>query len=70
MVDGSQIGVHALTEAKAGSDPLHMKSLAKQVDSGYRLTGKKQFVGLAAMVAMVLTFAFMNPARKRGASLQ
>ena len=65
MVDGSQIGVHAMTEAEAGSDALNMKSIAKRVDNGYRLTGKKQFVGLAPVADTILTFAVTNPARKK-----
>lgn len=65
MVDGSQIGVHAMTEAEAGSDALNMKSIARKVDKGYRLTGRKQFVGLAPVADTILTFVVTNPARKK-----
>ena len=39
MARGERIGCFGLTEPDAGSDPGRMRSRARRVDGGYRLTG-------------------------------
>lgn len=44
LASGEYIGCFGLTEPDAGSDPGSMKSRAKKVDGGYRLTGTKMWI--------------------------
>ncbi|PWK49911.1 acyl-CoA dehydrogenase [Pleionea mediterranea] len=44
LASGEFIGCFGLTEPDAGSDPGSMKSRAKKVDGGYRLTGTKMWI--------------------------
>lgn len=44
LATGEWIGCFGLTEPDAGSDPASMKTRAKKVDGGYRLTGSKMWI--------------------------
>lgn len=44
LATGDLVGCFGLTEPDAGSDPAAMKSRAKKVDGGYRLTGTKMWI--------------------------
>ncbi|GGW82671.1 acyl-CoA dehydrogenase [Alteromonas halophila] len=44
LATGEWIGCFGLTEPDAGSDPAAMKTRAKKVDGGYRLTGSKMWI--------------------------
>ncbi|WP_448212107.1 acyl-CoA dehydrogenase [Colwellia sp. MEBiC06753] len=44
LATGEWIGCFGLTEPDAGSDPAGMKTRAKKVDGGYRLTGSKMWI--------------------------
>lgn len=44
LASGEYIGCFGLTEPDAGSDPAGMKTRAKKVDGGYRLTGSKMWI--------------------------
>ncbi|WP_374764674.1 acyl-CoA dehydrogenase [Yunchengibacter salinarum] len=44
LASGELVGCFGLTEPDAGSDPAGMKSRARQVDGGYRLTGAKMWI--------------------------
>ena len=65
MVDGSMIGVHAMTEAESGSDAFSMQSTASKTDGGYILNGKKIYVGMAPVADCILVFASTDPKRGR-----
>ena len=65
MVDGSLIGAHAMTEADAGSDAFAMKTTAEKTESGYRLNGRKIYVGMAPIANVILVFASTDPSRGR-----
>ena len=44
LATGEYIGCFGLTEPDSGSDPASMKTRAKKVDGGYRLTGSKMWI--------------------------
>lgn len=44
LASGEYIGCFGLTEPDAGSDPAGMKTRAKKVEGGYRLTGSKMWI--------------------------
>lgn len=44
LASGEWIGCFGLTEPDSGSDPASMKTYAKKVDGGYRLTGSKMWI--------------------------
>ncbi|GAA5524533.1 acyl-CoA dehydrogenase [Microbulbifer aestuariivivens] len=44
LATGEWVGCFGLTEPDAGSDPGGMKTRAKKVDGGYRLTGSKMWI--------------------------
>ncbi|MEW9798819.1 acyl-CoA dehydrogenase [Alteromonas sp. CYL-A6] len=44
LATGEWIGCFGLTEPDAGSDPAGMKTRAKKVEGGYRLTGSKMWI--------------------------
>ncbi|WP_416308323.1 acyl-CoA dehydrogenase [Neptunicella sp. SCSIO 80796] len=44
LASGELIGCFGLTEPDSGSDPASMKTRAKKVDGGYRLTGSKMWI--------------------------
>lgn len=44
LATGEYIGCFGLTEPDAGSDPAGMKTRAKKVEGGYRLTGSKMWI--------------------------
>ncbi|WP_414828664.1 acyl-CoA dehydrogenase [Alteromonas sp. H39] len=44
LASGEWIGCFGLTEPDAGSDPAGMKTRAKKVEGGYRLTGSKMWI--------------------------
>lgn len=44
LASGEYIGCFGLTEPDAGSDPASMKTKAKKVEGGYRLTGSKMWI--------------------------
>lgn len=65
MCAGELIGSHAVTEPDAGSDYLAMRTVAKRVDGGYRLTGTKQYITLGPVADMALVFATIDPSKGR-----
>lgn len=44
LATGEWVGCFGLTEPDSGSDPASMKTRAKKVDGGYRLTGNKMWI--------------------------
>ena len=54
MAKGEIIGCFGLTEPDAGSDPGRMKSVAKKVKGGYKITGSKTWITNAPIVGRIL----------------
>lgn len=68
MARGEKIGAFALTEPQAGSDAANLKTKAvKDGDSGYILSGTKQFITSGANGHVMIAFAVTDPtAGKKG----
>jgi alkylation response protein AidB-like acyl-CoA dehydrogenase len=61
LCDGTSIGVHAMTEAGAGSDPFSMRSRAVREGSGWRITGSKTFISNGGEADVIIVFALTDP---------
>jgi len=57
LASGSWIGCFGLTEPDSGSDPASMKTRAKKVDGGYRLTGNKMWITNAPIADVFVVWA-------------
>ncbi|MCX7671798.1 MAG: acyl-CoA dehydrogenase family protein [Anaerolineae bacterium] len=62
MAAGERIGAFALTEAGAGSDPTHLRTIATRAGDGYVLNGAKTWVSNAGMAGVFVVFAATDPA--------
>lgn len=69
LAAGEMIGAFALTEPQAGSDAANLQTRAVPTDTGYELTGTKQFITSGKIAGAVIVFAVTDPsAGKRGIS--
>jgi glutaryl-CoA dehydrogenase len=66
LATGELIGCFALTEPEHGSDPGSMVTLAKKVERGYQLNGKKKWIGLATVADLLIVWAKDEAAIVRG----
>ena len=57
LASGELIGCFGLTEPDAGSDPGGMRTRAKKVDGGYRLTGSKTWISNAPIADVFVIWA-------------
>ena len=57
MAKGKMIGCFGLTEPDAGSDPGSMKTVAKKVDGGYKLSGSKTWITNAPIADIFVIWA-------------
>ena len=57
MAKGKIIGCFGLTEPDAGSDPGSMKTIAKKVDGGYKLSGSKTWITNAPIADIFVIWA-------------
>ncbi len=57
LAKGDLIGCFGLTEPDAGSDPGAMKTVAKQVDGGYRISGSKMWISNAPIADVFVVWA-------------
>jgi glutaryl-CoA dehydrogenase (non-decarboxylating) len=57
LAQGEVIGVLALSEEAAGSDPGSLEATAEPVPGGYVLTGVKRWISMALIADVLLTFA-------------
>src|SRR5205085_3673532 len=57
LCDGGAIGCHTITEPEAGSDAFAMRSVARAVDGGFVLSGRKTFITNAPVADLFLVFA-------------
>lgn len=63
LVRGDRLGCHALTEPESGSDVFALRTTARRVEGGYRLSGGKHLVTLAPVADLALVFASTAPER-------
>ena len=64
LCDGRHIGVHAMTEAEAGSDPFAMRARAIRDGAGWRINGSKTFITNAGEADVIIVFAITDPAAR------
>ncbi|SDF22560.1 acyl-CoA dehydrogenase [Limimaricola pyoseonensis] len=57
LCSGELIGCFGLTEPDAGSDPAGMKTVAKKIDGGYRLSGSKMWISNAPFADVFVVWA-------------
>ncbi|WP_099826376.1 acyl-CoA dehydrogenase [Oceaniglobus indicus] len=57
LCDGSLIGCFGLTEPDAGSDPGGMKTVAKKIDGGYRISGAKMWISNSPFADVFVVWA-------------
>jgi len=61
LIDGSQVGSLAMSEAGAGSDVVSMKLRADRVDGGWRLNGTKFWITNAPYADTLVVYAKTTP---------
>ncbi len=69
MARGEVIGAIAMTEPDAGSDLQGLRTLARPVDGGYRLSGQKTFISNGQTADLIVVVARTGEAGARGLSL-
>ncbi len=57
LVAGIQIGGHAITEPKGGSDPAAMETRATPCDGGYVIDGEKRYITNAPIADLLIVYA-------------
>jgi len=60
LCDGTQVGVHAMSEPDSGSDAFAMRTGATRVAEGWRLTGTKMFISNGPVADVVIVFAMTD----------
>ena len=63
LLRAERIGATALTEPGAGSDFAAIKTRARKVPGGWRLSGEKTWITNAAAAELILTYAQTDPAQ-------
>jgi len=66
MAKGEIIGCFGLTEPDAGSDPGNMRSAAKKVKGGYKITGSKTWITNAPIADLLIIWAKDEDGKLRG----
>ncbi len=70
LATGEYIGCFGLTEPDAGSDPGSMKTRAKTVDGGYKLSGAKMWISNSPIADVFVVWAKNDEAIIRGFVLE
>ena len=65
VLRGERVGGFALTEPEAGSDVASLRTEAKKVDGGYRLSGVKMFISNVGIADHYIVFANASPGEGR-----
>lgn len=69
LATGQAIGSFALTEPQAGSDASNLRTRAVRTNTGYSVSGSKQFISSARIGKATVVFAMTDPDRgKKGMS--
>jgi alkylation response protein AidB-like acyl-CoA dehydrogenase len=61
LTRGALIGAHGVTEERSGSDALSLETTAARADGGYRLNGRKSYIGMAPEADLALVLASTDP---------
>lgn len=61
LSSGEWIGAHGVSEEQSGSDALSLATTAVKTEGGYRLTGRKTFIGMAPEANVALVLANSDP---------
>lgn len=61
LCDGTLVGMHAITEPGAGSDPFAMRTRAEPDGNGWRINGTKTFISNGPVGDVAIVFAVTNP---------
>ena len=61
LVSGELIGAFGITEPEGGSDSYNMNTVARKVDGGYIISGRKAYVTFAPIADFAIVFASTNP---------
>lgn len=70
LATGEWVGCFGLTEPDSGSDPASMKTRAKKVDGGYRLTGNKMWITNSPIADVFIVWAKDDEGEIRGFILE
>jgi glutaryl-CoA dehydrogenase len=70
LATGEYIGCFGLTEPDAGSDPGGMKTRAKSVDGGYKLSGSKMWISNSPIADVFVVWAKNDEGKIRGFVLE
>lgn len=70
LARGELIGCFGLTESDSGSDPGSMRTRARKVEGGYRLTGSKMWISNAPVADLMLVWARDDEDKVRGFLLE
>lgn len=70
LASGELVGCFGLTEPDHGSDPAGMKTRAKRVDGGYRLSGAKMWITNAPIADVFVVWAKNDEGKIRGFVLE
>ena len=70
LATGELVGCFGLTEPDAGSDPASMKTRARKVDGGYRLTGSKTWITNSPIADVFVVWAKTEDGAIRGFVLE
>ncbi len=65
LATGKKLGAFCLTEPQAGSDAAALKTKATKTESGWRLSGTKQFITNGAIADVAIVFAVTDPAKNK-----
>jgi glutaryl-CoA dehydrogenase len=57
LTQGTKLGCFALTEPEFGSNPAGLRSRAKKIGDGYRLTGEKKWIGNGTIADVAVVWA-------------
>ena len=66
LATGELVGCFGLTEPDAGSDPAGMKTRAKRINGGYRLTGSKMWITNSPIADVAVVWAKLEDEGIRG----
>ena len=60
LCDGTLVGIHAMTEPGAGSDPFSIKTRAVREDGCWRISGSKTFISNGPEADVIIVFALTD----------
>lgn len=69
LARGEMLAAYALTEPETGSDARHIVTRAVRADGGWRITGRKHWIGNGHRAGMLVVFA-QTPVERRGEQVQ